>query len=874
MPAHQASRSRLGHVVVASVVIAATAVAARAPAVAAPAPSRPAGQLAGGPASSAHGVHWTASCPAGAAGAVRCFALLQTDTSGRVVSTPPAPRTSSGPAAAGTPSGAIVPMNGPYGPADLQSAYKLPSKLLGSRQTIAIVDAFDDPNAGSDLSAYRARYGLPPCTSASGCFTKVNQDGQASPLPPPDPGWAFEESLDLDMASAICPNCHILLVEATDNTGTNLFPAENEAASFKPAAISNSWGSPEFPGEASFEHFFHHPGIAVTVASGDFGYGPQFPAASQYVTAVGGTTLAHAANGRGWHESAWIGAGSGCSAYIPKPAWQTGSTCPHRALADVAAVAAPESPVSVYDTYQAPGWTAAGGTSVAAPVIAGIYALAGHPSQGASSLYTHASQLFDITEGSNIDPTAWTMNGGLGGAGFQTAGTASGCADLCTARPGWDGPTGNGTPDGLAAFGGPASGVPPSAGDGSGGPGTGWSQVAVPQNANATLLDTNGTFPGEGVAVDALSPSDVWFATTAFPASLITSVGAEIETIHWNGKSMRVVPTVQAGSFVDLLNDHGENPLSFSSGTDGWLGGVYTPWDIINYTNAHPARYVFPLLEHWNGTRWSVQALGDETAGSFEGIQSLAALSPTDVWALPEGTDSRLLHWDGTAWASVSAPAMKGMGFQAISALSPHDIWISGAVALSGNRTAPAALHWDGTKWTRLTGVMPPKVSWGNPIITTFVSISARADRDVWANVLQFVELPDGRTAQRTNFIEHWDGKSWSISKNPIQGLQDVHLTGIKAVAPDDVWSTGWTGGIVQPIPESIMLHWNGRSWRETGHPNPPTLGFGDAGGNDLISLSADAPNDVWAIGAITVSNPYWPLDFPYLVEHFTGKGG
>jgi hypothetical protein len=876
MSAHRASRPRLPHIVVASAVILAAAVAARAPAAAAP--SGPAGRLLDGPVSSAQGVHWTASCAASAAGTARCFALLRTDASGRALSSPPAATSSS----------AITPMDGPYGPADLQSAYKLPSALLGARQTIAIVDAFDDPNAESDLGVYRARYGLPPCTSATGCFTKVNQQGQASPLPPADPGWAVEESLDLDMASAICPNCHILLVEATDNTVSNLYAAENEAAGFRPSAISNSWGLPEYPGEVDAEHFFHHRGIAVTVASGDFGYGPEYPAASANVTAVGGTTLAHTANGRGWHETAWGGAGSGCSAYIPKPAWQAGSTCPTRAIADAAAVAAPESPVSVYDTFQVPGWVALAGTSVAAPIVAGIYALAGNAAAGpgARSIYAHASQLFDVTQGSNIDPTAFAEIS-QGGSGIQTAGTASGCADLCTAGPGWDGPTGNGTPDGLAAFEGPASGVPPSAGNGDGGSGTGWSQVAVPQHANASLLDTIGTFPEEGVAVDALSPSDVWFTTRAFPAQPGGPVsGSNLEgsigTIHWDGRAMRAVPTVQVGDDYDAQADNGQNPLSFSSGNDGWLGGAYVSVETSEYAGAHPfdtdpghENFAYPLVEHWDGARWAVKAIGDEVGGFvIDNISSLAALSPTDVWALGEQETGCVLHWDGTTWARVCAPAMKNFDFQSISALSPHDIWISGALDPGGGVPfRPVALHWNGSTWTRLTGVMPPSVAYGTPAGVTFVSISATADNNVWANVLEFVTLPDGNLV-RTNWIEHWDGKRWSISKNPIQGLEDVHLTGIKAVTPDDIWSAGWTGGIVQAIPESIMLHWDGRSWHEVDHSNPPTLGLGDAGGTDLISLSADGTNDVWAIGDTTGSPPVFPpVVGPYLVEHFTRKG-
>ena len=196
-------------------------------------------------------------------------------------------------------------------PSDLISAYKL-SGTNGAGRTVAIVDAFDDPTAASDLAAYRSAYGLPACTAASGCFKKVNQSGQASPLPAPDYGWAEEESLDLDMVSAICPGCHILLVEAGAADTASLSAAEDAAAATPGVvSISNSWGGAEDSTTPAADSHFDHPGVAITASSGDSGYGVSWPAASQYVTAVGGTSLKTAANARGWTETAWSGAGSG-----------------------------------------------------------------------------------------------------------------------------------------------------------------------------------------------------------------------------------------------------------------------------------------------------------------------------------------------------------------------------------------------------------------------------------------------------------------------------------------------------------------------------------------------------------------------------------
>jgi subtilase family serine protease len=331
------------------------------------------------------------------------------------------------PNAAGGPSG--------YGPADLQSAYGLVTAASsnGVGQTIAIVDAYDLPSAQSDLNTYRLQFGLPAC--GTGCFTKVNQSGGSTP-PRANASWGQEIALDIDMASAICPNCKILLVEASSNSFANLSAAVDTAARLGATVISNSYGGSEYSSEVSDQSHYNHPGIAITVSSGDGGYGVEFPAASQYVTAVGGTHLVRDGSARGWSETVWSGAGSGCSAYITKQSWQTDAGCSRRSVADVGAVADPNTGVAVYDStkYQGRGgWMVFGGTSVSAPIIAGVYALAGNAGSVtyASYPYANAGSLNDVTSGSN--------------------GSCSG-SYLCTAVGGFDGPTGNGTPNGTGAF--------------------------------------------------------------------------------------------------------------------------------------------------------------------------------------------------------------------------------------------------------------------------------------------------------------------------------------------------------------------------------------------------------------------------------------
>jgi subtilase family serine protease len=321
-----------------------------------------------------------------------------------------------------------------YGPANLQSAYKLPSSTRGSGQTVAIVDAYNDPTAEADLGVYRAQYGLPPCTTANGCFRKVNQTGGTS-YPATNAGWATEISLDLDMVSAVCPNCHILLVEASTASYANLGAAVNEAAALHANAISNSYGGGDVSDASA--PYYNHPGIAITASSGDSGYGVQFPASSHYVTAVGGTHLTTASNSRGWIESAWSGAGSGCSTLNTALSGQAGfnTGCAKRAEADVSAVADPATGVAVYDStpYNGrTGWQVYGGTSVSSPIIASVFALAGNTASIDDNYpYAHSSSFFDVTTGAN--------------------GSCS-PSQLCQARTGWDGPTGLGTPNGIGGF--------------------------------------------------------------------------------------------------------------------------------------------------------------------------------------------------------------------------------------------------------------------------------------------------------------------------------------------------------------------------------------------------------------------------------------
>jgi subtilase family serine protease len=363
-----------------------------------------------------------AVCPAPTTGHAHCHAFVTTDANGN-------------PIAAALPNG--------FGPAQFHGAYSLPN-TAPNNQTIAIIDAYDDPTAKADLDMFNATFGLPSFPSCGGsvttaCFQKVNQNGNASPLPRKNAGWALEISLDVQVAHEICQNCKILLVEARTNSFSNLSTAVNTAASLGATVISNSYGG----SDTSLRSAYNHSGIAITASSGDGGYGVESPASFNTVVGVGGTTLSLGANNTYGSEKVWSGAGSGCSSLntarsFQKSAsgWSATGCGTKRGVADVAADADPATGAAVYDStpYQGrSGWFQVGGTSLSAPLIAAVFALAGNAASAAypaSIPYVHTSSLHDVTTGSNGSCTTTMCKGALG----------------------YDGPTGVGTPNGTGGF--------------------------------------------------------------------------------------------------------------------------------------------------------------------------------------------------------------------------------------------------------------------------------------------------------------------------------------------------------------------------------------------------------------------------------------
>jgi hypothetical protein len=732
-----------------------------------------------------------------------CRAVVQSDAAGKALTTDPKA------IAAKLPPG--------YGVTQLQAAYGLTEAAAskGADQTVAVVVAYDAPNAEQDLAVYREMYGLPPCTTENGCFRKVNQNGESGPLPSRHPGWALEAAVDLDMVSAACPQCKILLVEADDNLIVNLAAAVATAARLKATQISSSWGLTEQPGILAFEPFFDHPGVSIFAAAGDAGYGVSYPASSANVTSVGGTSLWPARGARGYDEYAWGATGSGCSAYIDKPSWQRAATgCAHRATADVSAVADPITAVAVYDTHQAGGWVQVGGTSVATSLVAGVYALIGEETRkqpGGAYAYRHPDKFFDITSGNNTgsDP------------GPDNPGSCS-PAVLCTAGEGYDGPTGVGTPN--------LAGIDPTVDRCV----NNWEQVETP---DLSQLGETGMVGSAIVDVAVLSESNVWTLgehqenSDGGPGH---SRGVMTDIQHWNGSEWERVPSANPNQPQRAVVWVEAEAMAFSGPDDGWAVGYRGNVDSI-----------VPYVQHWDGRSWSISPVLNAFGGTYsaEGGQTrpahveatgVAAISPTDVWVtLVEYKDfgrsvparSYVQHWDGRTWSFVDFPVTGGpITLHDVYGTASNDVWAVGRIG-----DLPYAMHWDGKQWTPSEVPYDAASGW-------FHAVDASGPDDVWA--VGEKQVPGGEVP----LIQHWDGKKWTEMPDGGVIAQGTQLSSVKAIAPDDVWVVGrWDNGSDALSVGEVLEHWDGKKWT--------VVDASQGWVTDLTGIDASGPDNVWAVG-------------------------
>ncbi len=739
---------------------------------------------------------------------------------------------------------------GGFSPVDLRAAYGLPGQG-GAGLTIAITVAYDYPSAASDLATYRETYGLPPCTSGSGCFKKVNQEGKTSGYPQANGGWAAEAALDLDMASAVCPECKLLLVEADDNAYQNLPQAVETAAKLGADVISNSWGGEEFSGEAVFDPYFHHPGIPVLFASGDAGFGAEYPAASPEVIAVGGTSLNKDDSARGWRESAWIGAGSGCSAYEPKPEWQDDSGCGTRTIADVAAVADPETPVSVYDTYAGyEGWLLFGGTSASTPLMAGVEALATSDERAAAGeLFWErgpAGALFDVTEGSNghCEPPL---------------------IYVCRAGQGYDGPTGWGTPGGSRPG-------PPvvSAGDAVNVTGSEATLVgAVNPNGRATTYRLEyGQTTSYGSTVP-VSGGDLVAGTEAVEVEQSLTALSAGTRYHYRIAASNAFGVSYGGDRSFLASDWAPQSMPAGGTREELFGVSCVTASFCNSTGASafyfegPFYNDAPVAQRWDGSAWTRETppvAHVPASGYSSRLEDVSCAAPDACVAI--GTNYEIDPgymplgevWDGSGWAITPMPlpaearerqnGQYELRLHGVSCASASFCVAVGEVFTDAAKeeTQGVIETWDGQDWTARILTGPPgwivNLLWGvscssagscvavgesragsgiKPLVARLEGAEwSRQASAVTAGGLQGVSCSSDSSCMAVGgtegefggagIAETWDGTDWTGVPLP------KPMRGVSCLAADVCVAVGGESS-GESLPEAFGARWDGSAW-------------------------------------------------------------
>ena len=681
-------------------------------------------------------------------------------------------------------------LNG-WGPKELREAYDI-SEEGGSGQTVAIVDGYDDSHANSDLKIYREKYKLTACTEESKCFKKINQVGEEKNYPKAEgkteeenqAKWVTEISLDVDMVSAVCPECHILLVEANNGSLGNLDAAESEAASWKEAVteqkateISNSWYGQESSKETSEDTHFEHPGIPITAAAGDYSYdrcawgeGLCYPAASRYVISVGGTELTKAEKTaekpRGWEEHVWGGSGGGCSTYESKRAWQTDGGCAKRMDNDVAAVASPASPVSLYNS----GWSLEGGTSVATPIVAGIEAHASKAvrEEGAEAFYRHS--LVDVTLGSNLGQCGDTY--------------------LCNAEEGYDGPTGWGAPDGPLEL---SAGFHAVTGEAT--------------SVTATGATLNGYVDPEG------KETTYYFEygqTTSYGKSAPIPHGSVGSGVVWKAVSQSIAALEQESTYHYRLV--ATNSSGTTYGQDHTVATI--PWTIQStpkpaeateptyqsslqgvsctssiactavgwYENASGA--IVTLADRWNGTEWAVQSTPNPEGGKGGRLMAVSCWSSSSCTAVGySGTEAILAEqWNGTTWTIQSTPSPEGAKkseLLGVSCTSSNGCTAVGRYYTKDNSKTlepeylTLAERWNGEKWSIQSTPNPEGAT--KSALEGVSCVSAEACTAVGSDI--------NSAKKAVGLAERWNGKEWSSQEiSTASGLDSVSCTSKRSV--------------------------------------------------------------------------------------------
>jgi sugar lactone lactonase YvrE/phosphodiesterase/alkaline phosphatase D-like protein len=775
--------------------------------------------------------------------------------------------------------GLVVPqyegsgVGGGFSPADLLDAYNLPSEG-GEGMTVAVTIAYDDPKAEEDLGVYRSNYGLPACTTANGCFKKLNQQGKAGSYPATNADWALETSLDLDMVSAACPKCHIILVEANSNTYEALEVAVETAAAQNPAAITDSWGGGEFLEETTLNHYFEPTGIPILFSSGDFGYGVEYPASAPGVVAVGGTSLTRdEKSARGWGETTWPGAGSGCSAYQKKPSWQEDGGCSHRTIADVSAVADPSTPVSIYDSFEFSGWGLLGGTSVSSPLMAGV--------EAQSSASVRAA-----------GPSAFPLLGQGGGLFDPTEGRNGSCGSyLCEGGPGYDGPTGWGTPDGPMSF-----------------------RVAVTETATlkvTTEATLHGSVDPRGLATQyqfEYGETIAYGTTVPVPAASAGSGSGYVKvaqtiaglkgqrTYHY-----RLTAINTSGTFHGLDREFGTTaptvatqPANVLNGNEATLNGTVNPngngtryWFEYGTTTSYGSRVPIVPADVGSGnevievdaaaillrpeTTYHFRVVAQNFAGTSQGedktlttpaanwkVQIPSGLSPTRrlttvscpdqedciVLGEPAGTNFGAAgRWHAGEWSTL--PSIPEVGKKYTEPTSLSCATDSSCVAVgfwmdesTGSLTnyKPLASVWDGKEWNVDPLPLPAAAQSGSAVLRGVSCVSSRACTAVGLvadkDPLSPTELMPAPMVQR------WDGEEWSLERLPVPQMGFGALNDVSCSSLNHCVAVGYYGGGGDGW-HALIEEWDGEDWSIVEDVKPEGSTYPSFGTVSCVSSSA-----------------------------------
>jgi hypothetical protein len=732
---------------------------------------------------------------------------------------------------------------GGFSAEDLQSAYKLP-KEGGAGETIAITIAYDDPNAKADLAEYRSKYKLPAC--GEGCFEKVNQKGEAKNYPVANSSWAEETSLDLDMVSAACPKCHILLVEAVNSQLENLLPTVEEAAAKGAKVISDSWDSEEFSGESTYDHYLDPSGIPVLFAAGDLGYHVQWPAASPDVISVGGTSLTTSGGGeRGWSEKAWSDTGSGCSKDEEKPPWQKDAGCLKRTVADVSAVAAPETPVSIYDSYEEGGWMLIGGTSAATPLVAGIEMLSSSTfRKGGPAAFTDAGEagsLFDPSEG--YDGYCDTY--------------------LCEAGPYYDGPTGWGSPDGPQTF--------PSALTEAG------KAVSVsketlqgavdPQGLETKYHFEYGTTTSYGTSIPI--PEGSAGSGSEYVAVARTIEGLKGQTLY----HYRTVATNSEGTFHGVDRTFATTPPVVTTGT---ASGLFADHATVHATvdpEAFATKYYFEFGTSTSYGRVTPAPVGELSPGTTKvevsGVPGALTGSRTyhyrivarSVAGIAYGED-RTFTTERSQWVAQSFKPEEGnKTLRGISCISPNYCMAVGDF-LSPFRQSSSE-RWNGSNWSANSMATPEKAK---EVIVENVSCVSES----WCVAVGFYSAEGTEGTEGLPLIERWNGSKWTAESVHLpEGIHETSingapLSGISCTSSEACMAVGQyiTNSKEGPSTLPLIYRWNGTGWSSLTISPPP--------GSAWVAFSAvSCTSSGWcmAVGNHAPQEKYQEYNHPLAAE-------